>query len=227
MTIRAFQPRVAGEFGSDPPGQGQGLAVDSGGDPVAGVEVPRFARGAQLQLRPCGRAGWRRRSGGSGAGGRPGAAEAAHARQRQLPVAGGTEVFRRDPAPACGGDAGLQPAQPAVPFLDRDDPPAAGALAAAIAAGEVIAGPAVRLRAVGGSPGQAVRAAADRGGGPDPARPSGGRERAPVTAPGRDSGPGLRGRPRPARRAARRPAGRSCRARGSAAPPPRSPPRRR
>ena len=71
-----------GEFGSDPPGQGQGLAVDSGGGPVAGVEVPRVARGAQLQLRPGGRAGWRNRPGGSGARGRPGAAEAAHARQR-------------------------------------------------------------------------------------------------------------------------------------------------
>ena len=71
-----------GEFGSDPPGQGQGLAVDSGGGPVAGVEVPRVARGAQLQLRPGGRAGWRSRPGGRGGRGRPGAAEAAHARQR-------------------------------------------------------------------------------------------------------------------------------------------------
>ena len=47
-----------------------------------------------------------------------------------------------------GGQAGLQPAQPAVPLLDRDDPPAAGALAAVIAAGEVITGPAVRPRAI-------------------------------------------------------------------------------
>ena len=67
-------------------------------------------------------------------GGRPGAAQAAHARQRQLPVAGGTEVSRRDPAPACCGDTGLQPAQPAVALLDRDDPPAAAALAALVAA---------------------------------------------------------------------------------------------
>src|SRR5207342_202068 len=83
-----------------------------------------------------------------------------------------------DPAPACCGDAGLQPAQPAVPLLDRDDPPAAAARAAPVAAGEVIAGPAVRLRAIGGSPGQAVRAAAGRGAGPDPrGHQAGGSER--------------------------------------------------
>src|SRR4029077_18203070 len=104
---------------------------------------------------------------GAGRPGRAGAAQAAHACQGQLPVPGSGEISRGEPPAAPGCDAGLQPAQPAVAFLDRDAPPAPGALAAVIVAGEVIAGPAVGLCAVAGSPGQAVRAAADRGGGPD------------------------------------------------------------
>jgi hypothetical protein len=70
-------------------------------------------------------------------------ADTVHARERQLLIAARPEVGRGDPAVACRGDAGLQPAQPAVPFLHRDDAPAAGAFAAAVAAGEVVAGPAV------------------------------------------------------------------------------------
>ena len=168
----------AGQVRGDAPGLLQGRAGDRRGGPVALVEVQRLTGRAQLQLGPAGRGGRRGGTVRRGLPGRAGAAQAAHARQRQLPVAGGLEVFRRKPPPARGGDAGLQPAQPAVALLDRDDPPAAGALAAAIAAGEVIAGPAVRPRAVGGSPGQAVRAAADRGGGPDPrGHQAGGSER--------------------------------------------------
>ena len=168
----------ASQVPGDAPGLLQGRAGDRGGGPVALVEVQRLAGCAQLQLGPA-RRGVRR--GGADLRcrpGRAGAAQAAHARQGQLPVPGSSEIFGGEPAAARGGEAGLQPAQPAVPFLDRDDPPAAGALAAAIAAGEVIAGPAVRPRAVGGSPGQAVRAAADRGGGPDPhGHQAGGSER--------------------------------------------------
>src|ERR1039457_3365806 len=49
-----------------------------------------------------------------------------------------------------------------MPFLHRDDPAAPRTFAGVVAAGEVIAGPAVRLRSVGVSPGQAVRAAGRR-----------------------------------------------------------------
>ena len=171
----------AGQAGGDVPGLLQGRSGDRRGGPVPLVEVQRFAGSAQLQLDPGGRGGRRGgtvRRGRRGLPGWPGAAQAAHARQGQLPVSGSGEITGDKPGPARGGDAGLQPAQPAVAFLDRDDPPAAGALAAAVAAGEVVTGPAVGLRAVGGSPGQAVRAAADRGGGPDPrGHQAGGSER--------------------------------------------------
>src|SRR5207244_2509091 len=72
------------------------------------------------------------------------------------------EVSGGDPA-AGGGDTGLQPAQPAVSLLDRDDPRAADASAGRVAAGEVVAGSAVGLGAVAGSEGQAVRATGGRG----------------------------------------------------------------
>jgi transposase len=59
-------------------------------------------------------------------------------------AAAGSSAAGSHPAAGCG-QAGLQPAQPAVPLLDRDDPAAPGARAVVIAAGEVIAGPAVGL----------------------------------------------------------------------------------
>ena len=134
-----------GQVPGDAPGLLQGRAGDRRGGPVALVEVQRFAGCAQLQLDPARRGGRRGGTLRQGLPGRAGAAQAAHARQGQLPVPGSGEISRGEPPAAPGCDAGLQPAQPAVAFLDRDDPPAPGALAAVIAAGEVIAGPAVGL----------------------------------------------------------------------------------
>ena len=156
-------------------------------------------------------------------GSRPGAAEAVHARQRQLPAACVLEVCRRDPRLPAAVDAGLQPAQPAVPFLDRDDPLAAGALAAFIAPGEVIAGPAVRPRSVG-QPHDRQSGQLPAGCRPGSARPSGGGSERPSRRLGVTGGPacpeGWR-TPRPL--ACRWPAGRSRPARRSAVPPPRIP----
>ena len=140
----------AGQVRGDVPGLLQGRAGDRRCDPVALVEVQGLTGNRQLQLRPSAR-----RLGAPGCRDRrlrAGVAEPGRSRERQLLAAAGPgEVGRGDPAPG-SGDAGLQPAQPAVAFLDRDDPPAPGALAADIAAGEVIAGPAVGLRSVGRAP---------------------------------------------------------------------------
>src|SRR6266851_4304405 len=159
-------PRVpaagGGELGGDVPGLLQGLAGDCRCDPVGLVEVPGLTRNRQLQLCPGGRGGWPAASWGRRRGPRAGVAEPAHSRERQLLIAAGPgEVRRGDPA-AGGGEAGLQPAQPAVALLHRDDPRAAGAFCRVVAAGEVVAGPAVRPGAVAGSEGQAVRAADGR-----------------------------------------------------------------
>ena len=69
--------------------------------PVALVEVPYFAESAQLggQVGPPGHQGRR---------GRVGVADAAHARQLQLPEAVGDEVFRGNAAPAREVIAGPQ-----------------------------------------------------------------------------------------------------------------------
>jgi hypothetical protein len=118
MTIRAFQPRVWASPEAIRLVRARASSPILEAPQVARVEVPRFTWRAQLQLRPCGRADWRKRFVGNDVVFvcQPGAAEAAHARQLQLPAAGVLKVFRSDPALACGGDAGLQSAQPAVPF---------------------------------------------------------------------------------------------------------------
>ena len=132
-----------GEFGGDAPGLLQGLAGDARCGPVGFVEVPGLAGAAQLQLRPAGGGGWLGKRGCPGRRRRAGMADAVHACERQLLITAGPEVGRGDPAPPCRGDTGLQPAQSAVPFLQRDDALAAGAFAAGVAAGEVVAGPGV------------------------------------------------------------------------------------
>src|SRR5260370_29787920 len=162
---------------------------------------------------PCRSAGTRRGRTAAAVSGRPGRAaenvrppglrhragvtDAAHSCNGQLLVTAGPEVGWGDPAPACRGDAGLQPAQPAVPLLQRYDPRAAGALAAVVAAGEVVAGPAVRLRSVGGSPGQAVRAAGSRGTGDQAGRPPAGGSGPPARRPGGNARPPCAGGPGP------------------------------
>jgi hypothetical protein len=93
-----------GQVRGDAPGLLQGRAGDRRGGPLALVEVQRLAGRAQLQLGPAGRGGRRGGADWHGLPGRAGAAQSAHARQRQLPVAAGLKVFRREPA-ARGGEA--------------------------------------------------------------------------------------------------------------------------